>query len=134
MKGSSLAVVISNCAMTTLLLGCGLLVNPSFVPVPTAGPGNDRCLLARYEGSLVAHPDWGIAVDGGDGTATRVLWPNGYVARTAGDELELLDASGRVLGRTGDEITAGGGLVRIDGIDTFAICPEGIEIRRAASE
>jgi hypothetical protein len=94
------------------------------ISIPTQAPfvrdqnGVLFCNEALLSGRLVAHPQWGIAVEGG-----LVFWPNGYVGRIAGDRIELLDDKGRVVARTGDQIEAGGGQATINGLDGFAVCP-----------
>lgn len=77
---------------------------------------------------LVAHPDWGIVVGNGVDPPERVIWPNGYVARAAGDRAELLDDEGEVIGRVGDKIVAGGGSVTTEDGESFLICPSSIQI------
>jgi hypothetical protein len=105
------------------------------IAVPTAPPpvpaenGAIFCHQALLSGPLIAHPRWGITVGGAPGEAPPVFWPNGYVARTAGDRLELLDEHGRVVARTGDVVSAGGGQASVNGLEGFLVCPFGIEFQ-----
>jgi len=91
------------------------------------GNGPVVCNGALLSGQLVAHPEWHLAVAGGDGPQL-VFWPNGYSGLIADDGIELLDADGGVVARTGDHIEAGGGMTMIDGRDGFGVCPVGIEV------
>lgn len=81
------------------------------VAVPTQEPAEvgRPCLGSRAEGTLVAHPRDGLGLELEDGTYMTVVWPHGFVARRAGDGLELLDAEGLVIGVEGDPLTLGGG-------------------------
>lgn len=63
------------------------------------------------------------AIDRSTGIRLDLLWPHGYSARFL-PSLEVLDASGRVVGREGDRIIgacvrndADGGALRVDGAD-----------------
>jgi hypothetical protein len=110
----------------------------ALVEVPT-GPlavpdenGVIACHQALMTGPLIAHPRWGITVGGAPGEAPPVFWPNGYVARDAGDHLELLNDRGQVVARTGDIVSAAGGQGTINGMEGFIVCPVGIEFQRAA--
>jgi hypothetical protein len=105
------------------------------ISIPTAPPlvpdqnGAVACHDALLSGRLVLHPEWGIGVGGGQGESLLVFWPHGYVGRIAGDRIELLDGEGRVVGRTGDRIRAGGGMTTINGVEGFGVCPVGIEVQ-----
>jgi hypothetical protein len=94
------------------------------IPTSELEPGM-LCHLALLEAELIAHPDWGVAVEEPGGTATLVFWPRGYVGSARADHVEVLNADGDVVARTGDRITAGGGMAVIDGLEGFMMCPEG---------
>ena len=69
------------------------------------------CPAALLEGTLVRHEQAGLAVQGDPNfPPTPVMWPHGWVARDMDDVRELLDADGRVVGREGDFVSAGGGM------------------------
>lgn len=113
--------------LTVAIVVCGLLVSglvactvepqpsnpPSLVAVPTLEPepsGSPRaCPAALIRGTLVAHPEWGLAITDTEGMTRKVMWPFGSAARLEGGRLVLLDASGSVLAREGDQIEIGGG-------------------------
>lgn len=102
------------------------------IAIPTAEPvvadEGTVCLDAANGGRLAAHPQWGIAVVSGGSGPQRMIWPNGYVARIAGDRLELLDGEGEVVARTGDHIQVGGGETTIGGVQGWIVCPAGIKV------
>ncbi len=89
--------------------------NPgSLVPVPTQEPqlpvGELACPGALLEGTLVAHPDAGLAVQGDPlFEPSVVVWPHGWVAVDADGARHLLDGTGRRVARVGDRMSAGGG-------------------------
>ncbi len=55
----------------------------------------EGCLRVRYEAGAVVP-----------------LWPPGYEPSVGGDEVRILDAEGRIVGRVGEMITMGGGGIR----------------------
>ena len=55
----------------------------------------EGCLRVRYQAGTVVP-----------------LWPPGYEPSVGGDEVRVLDAEGRIVGRVGEMITMGGGGVR----------------------
>jgi hypothetical protein len=88
----------------------------ALIPVPTQSPppplelGPVACPAALLEGTLVAHEEVGMAVEGEFGRAPAiVVWPHGWAARDVDGVRELLDAEGRVVAREGDFVSAGGG-------------------------
>jgi hypothetical protein len=96
---------------------------PVLVAVPTQGPlpadALDMCRLARLEGVLVRHDEFGLAVRSDPAVAPAiVIWPHGWVARDVGIIRQLLDDRGRVLAREGDRVVSAGGSVG----DRFATC------------
>ncbi len=110
--------------------GGGRAMDGDLISIPVA-PGDQiggACNGALLAGTLVAHPEWGIAVRGDSGEQ-RTIWPRGYVGRISGDGIELLDGNGRVIGRTGDRVEAGGGMTTVDGLEGFGVCPIGIRIQ-----
>jgi hypothetical protein len=101
-------------AVTGILSSCADSPPPAdFIAVPTSPPtgfqiGPQACPAAQLEGELVADDEFGFAVTHADGFTTPVTWPDGYVARDA-ERRELLDGSGRVIAREGDQVALGGG-------------------------
>jgi len=82
------------------------------VPTQTEGPlvqvGPQACPAALLEGELVPDEEFGFVVAHPDGLSSPVTWPYGYVARDA-ERRELLDETGRVVAREGDQVALGGG-------------------------
>jgi len=103
--------------IATLVLGACAepAPEPVAIPVLTQQPPDPgapfACMDALLVGTLVTDPRWGIAVAGeGGGRVVKVYWPSGYVGREADGVIELLDRTGRVVGRVGDHVELGGGL------------------------
>ena len=97
------------------------------VPVPTQEPqlaiGEVACPGALLEGTLVAHPEAGLAVQGDPlFPPSVVVWPHGWVAADVSGERLLLDGSGRTVARVGMTISAGGGFYPPN--DAFHPCGE----------
>jgi hypothetical protein len=88
--------------LAMLLAGCG-----GSVPLLTGGSGS--CLLNWFEGELVSDPAYGTAIIQRNGRPLPVRWPIGYTGRSSGLEVEVLDASGQVVVRTGSEVHLAGG-------------------------
>lgn len=93
-----------------------LIAVPTQPPAPLFGPL--ACPAALLEGELAADEDVGFVVEAGD-FSTPVIWPNGFVARDA-ERRELLDGSGRVVAREGDQVALGGGESGVS--RGFAVC------------
>lgn len=96
------------------------------VPLPTHEPGgpNDpgACPTSLAYGELVAHADWGIALEVGTiKRIQRVLWPHGFVGRWREGRLALTDGSGNAVAHVGDIVGLGGGNVSDD---TWLACGE----------
>ena len=95
------------------------------VTLLTAVDGERGCYLANTTGMLIVDPDAGTAIVSEDmGRATTpVRWPNGYTGRRSWDQVEVLDASGRVVAQTGQRYELLGGY---DGDGTWAACVDGV--------
>ena len=112
-------------AIAMILASCADATPPAdLIAVPTSPPtgfqiGPQSCPAALLEGELVANDEFGFAVTHADGFATPVTWPDGYVARDAARR-ELLDGSGRVVAREGDQVALGGGETGIG--PGFVVC------------
>lgn len=76
------------------------------VAIMTGSEGG-ACALARVGGVLVEDPKSGLAFKW-DGANMPVVFPYGYTARRVGGVVFLIDPSGRVVGREGDEVHGGG--------------------------
>jgi len=64
---------------------------------------------ALIGGTIVRAAATGLGLRSSDGTLTAVEWPFGSTARIVDGKVELLDETGAVVAREGDEITVGGG-------------------------
>ena len=76
---------------------------------------------ALIQGELVADARFGLAIRTRSGVAAT-LWPQGYFGRVSADGIQLVAADGRIIGQTGDRISAGGGTHQIDGLDGVFAC------------
>lgn len=65
----------------------------------------EACGAALIQGTLVRHPDWGIALEEPDGNVRQVQWPAGI--RQDGDS--LIDGDGVVVAQVSDAVEIGGG-------------------------
>jgi hypothetical protein len=69
----------------------------------TDAPG---CILIGATGTLIVDPKYGTALDTGnasvgDHDVNPIIWPAGFSARRVGSEVEVLDATGKVVATTG---------------------------------
>jgi hypothetical protein len=85
---------------------------PGTVVLLTMGGGGIGCPLAVVDGDLVTDENAGSAIID-HGVRKRVKWPYGYAGRRSGNEVEILDRTGKVVARTGTRVRLVGG--EIDG-------------------
>ena len=98
----------SGLAIAAVLLGCGLADGP--VAIWTRAQPDTGCLQARVGGTLLADPNSGLAFKGIAGSPNKpAWWPYGWSARRENGVILLVDPSGSVRAREGDEILASGG-------------------------
>jgi hypothetical protein len=76
----------------------------------TATVESEACMLALTSGTLARHPETGLGIAGPEGTVQAVEWPFGYSAWTEVSQTVLVDETGKVIAREGDQIEVGGGL------------------------
>lgn len=88
--------------MLLAVSGCSLIGTP--VALRTEERPSDGCLLALMGGTLARNAETGLGVDD-----LPVLWPFGYAARSEFGRIVLLDETGTVIAREGDQIEVGGG-------------------------
>jgi hypothetical protein len=102
MKGAQLVL-----AMAFLLAACRATPPPS---LPTLAEDTQVCAGVGNDGTLTGNPrDPRVAwLAGPHGERTEIVWPPGFTARFDPD-LAVLDASGQVVYRAGDQ--PGGGCV-----------------------
>ncbi len=69
------------------------------------------CFVANTTGLLIVDATAGTAIVSEDmsRTTAQVLWPAGYSGRRSGDQVEVLDGTGRVVARTGERYELLGG-------------------------
>ena len=75
----------------------------------TAAVKPDACMDALMGGTLAKHAQSGLGISSADGSQSAVEWPFRYSARVEFGRVLLLDETGKVVAREGDEITVGGG-------------------------
>ena len=83
------------------------------------------CMDALAIGTLVASNKSGLALQAPDGTLSEMLWPFGYSARRDAMGLALLDNTGKVVAREGDDVQMGGGS---DGNGIFEVCAGSVSV------
>ena len=134
-QGARAAAIAAGMTFAVIvLLAAARLIAGDLIAIPTAPPlvpnakGEVFCHLARAEGRLVAHPDWGLALQPGPNPPDPIVWPHGYAGRIAGNGVELLDHRGGVIARTGDTIEMAGGQATVEGVQGFRACPLSIRI------
>lgn len=103
-------VVILAIGASALVAGCGSILPPTVIAIPTNGP-TVTCPLAEVFGRLVRSDQWGIAFGDDAGRVRKVIWPNGYHGVNDGDRVALVDGSGQIVAHVGDTIHAAGGAV-----------------------
>ena len=94
------------------------------VPLRTSelGTGTVGCYPSSTEGELKADPARGTVIG-----STLIVWPKGYTGRRSGAEIEVLDASGAVVARTGTKVRLAGGNEGSDFIVCAAPAPKTID-------
>jgi hypothetical protein len=101
--------VIRLAVLALVLAGCA-------VPIETQPPPNsDECRLARVGGIVVLDPQVGVGLRDQRGVIHRVIWPFGFSAHRDLTGVVLVDDTGRIVAREGDEI-ATAGFTRDDGV------------------
>jgi hypothetical protein len=109
-----------------LIAGIDITVVPpgwSRVPIITASEPASACHLARHEGRIAPNAESGIGTAGANGTTFSVRWPYGWSGWRDADGVVLLDATGAVVAREGDNVVMGGGI----GADVDFYACSGIE-------
>ena len=83
------------------------------------------CYLANTTGMLIIDAQAGTAIVSEDmaRTTVPVRWPAGYTGRKNGVRVEIVDAAGRVVARTGQRYELLGGY---NGDGTWAACVGGV--------
>ena len=99
------------------------------VAIMTEPQRANACMEALITGRLVAHPQWGLALQspGGD-DVMRPMFPFGYTAARQGDVIGLFDENGAFVAQTGDTIQSSGGSLGVEGNPVVALCDDTIEV------
>jgi hypothetical protein len=79
------------------------------IAITTARMANAMCMDALMTGRLARDARTGLGVTAADGQQMAVEWPFGYSARNDGGRLALVDETGKVVAREGDQVQVGGG-------------------------
>ena len=99
----------------------------NYVEITQYSGSGDPCVsLMATGGVLVAHEDWGLAIQNAvSGQPQRLLWPPGWYGLRDGEDVVLTEASGRAVASTGDTLHLGGatGLA-----DHFAVCRDQVTV------
>lgn len=113
-----------------LLAACGEDgPSPELVAITTETAPADACMEALISGVLVAHSEWGLALQTpGTGELSRPVFPFGYRAVVDGGGIVLLDEDDRLVARTGDLIQSSGGFIGGEGNPLVALCDDTIEV------
>ena len=98
-----LAAVVAACQSGSVPIGGGA------VAIRTAPAVAQACMDALAGGTLAANNASGLGINSAGGEQMAVEWPFGYAARNNLGAIELLDETGKVVAKVGDEITVGGG-------------------------
>ncbi|HZE20617.1 MAG TPA: hypothetical protein VE082_01060, partial [Desulfobaccales bacterium] len=88
-------------------------------------PPTNVYLTALMEGTLVLDSNGCLRVETPGGVSPLVLWHHDFELRVEGEQIDVLDGEGRVVGRVGEAIRMGGGeapAVSIPGLPREA-CP-----------
>ena len=114
--------VATAASLAIALAGCGASGAPATTPTPgpvattleftIRTPANEpqACMDALMGGTIVRTPASGLGLQSAGAPVTAVEWPFGYTAAEANGRVSLLDETGKVVAREGDEITIGGGM------------------------
>jgi len=94
---------------------------------PSPHPG-EVCLAARISGVLTADPTYGLGL-WRNGAVRGILWPHGYSARYELGGIVLINPSGRIVAREGDDVVMAG-FTSDDRISHPCNEPNGVEVVR----
>lgn len=82
-----------------------------FFPTQEATDGPTAHMDALLVGTLALEDGCLRAGAVGSGETDLVVWPNGFALRRDGQDIRVLDADGREVGRIGEEVLLGGGQI-----------------------
>jgi hypothetical protein len=106
----SLLIVVALAVAACSTAASAAPTTPAVAPFPlrTAPVQPQACMDALIGGTLARNPASGLGIANAD-EATAVEWPFRYSARSELGRIVLVDETGKVVAREGDEITVGGG-------------------------
>lgn len=109
--------------VAALVVGCGRATDEPLasgaIRLLTARPDIVGCPANVVEGDLVADPAAGTAISTTD-SRRPIKWPYGYSGRMNGAVVEIIDATGQVVARTGTKVRLDGGEAEKG---TWVACP-----------
>ena len=133
-------------AAATIFAACSGAASPSPTPEPTpsaaigeafairtAAAPPQACMDALVSGKLVQHPASGLGIGIVGSPALAVEWPFGWTARVQVGRVVLLDETGKVVAREGDDVQMGGGQGALPGLNAIWFTCGGLEVTRPAS-
>lgn len=105
----SLLIVVAACSPAASATPTPPSATAQAFGLRTAAVDPQACMDALMGGKLAEHAQSGLGITSADGTQSAVEWPFRYSARVEFGRVILLDETGKVVAREGDEITVGGG-------------------------
>jgi hypothetical protein len=113
LAGGLLTVALAACSAGAAATASPAASSPAATatafPIRTAAQQPQACMDALLGGRLTKSVASGLSVTSADGASTPVEWPFRYSAVEVAGRVQLLDETGRVVAREGDEINVGGG-------------------------
>ena len=82
---------------------------PVAFAIKTAPAAAQICMEALAGGKLSPHPQSGLGLTTADGQSMPVEWPFGYRSWIVEGRTVLVDETGKIVAKVGDEVTVGGG-------------------------
>lgn len=109
LAGSLLVIAVAACSPAASPTPLASAPAGQAVGLRTAAVQPQACMDALLGGTLTKHAQSGLGITSADGQQTPVEWPFRYSSRLEGGRIILLDETGKVVAREGDELNVGGG-------------------------
>jgi len=93
--------------------------NAAAFAIRTAAAPPQACMDALISGRLVQHPASGLGIGIAGSPALPVEWPFNWSARVEAGRVVLLDDTGKIAAREGDEVQMGGGQGALPGLNAI---------------
>jgi hypothetical protein len=87
--------------------------------IRTAAAPPQACMEALISGKLIQHPASGLGIGLIGSPALPVEWPFNWSARVEAGRVVLLDETGKIAAREGDEVQMGGGQGALPGLNAI---------------